>query len=539
MVKQQSSKRLQNVVKIYLILSIAAAVYYFSFLFNPANISNIYVYILLVLAEIYIFVQSVGTWYTLLHINENFMPYGFKRFKRDLIKNKEIEGGVAVFVTVAGEPLEILKETLIAAKKMKVKHTTYLLDDLGDMYRKKNMPYKELADELGVKYLKTYKNDLQKIGSLNYGLKKTKEKYIANFDADFIPSENFLIETLPYMLDETLGWVQTPQAFRELNNLISRGGSEAVESFYEYTMPGKNSFNAAMFVGTNALFRRTALESIGGFQYHHSEDVWTGYCLHQAGWKSIAIPDKLAFGLCPDDVASLFKQSLRWSGGSLEIFLHERVFKKNLTMDQKLQYFMTFSFYLYGLVILIMILMPIIYLILGVKPLQSLGSEWAVHYIPYFIFQFSTIALFASRLSPSAIILSMNLYPIYIKGFINALRRKHSKWVVTNLRNDNKYSVFSTLSALYWHIFVVFISIIALIIGLINVRESVTTIISAFWVFVNMMLTLLFIFGAIHAEKQKYATKPDKKVEEDIGDKKVLEGQTRIKSPVKVEVNVG
>lgn len=527
MVKQEQSKRLQNVVKIYLILSIAAAVYYFSFLFNPANISNIYVYLLLVVAEIYIFVQSVGTWYTLLHINENSKPYGYKKFKRELIEKKSVDGGVAVFVTVAGEPLDILRETLIAAKKMKVKHTTYLLDDLGDMYRKRNMPYKDLADELGVKYLKTYKNDQQKVGSLNYGLKKTKEKYIANFDADFIPAENFLIETLPYMLDEGLGWVQTPQAFRELNNLISRGGSEAVEAFYDSTMPGKNSFNAAMFVGTNALFRRTALESIGGFQYHHSEDVWTGYCLHQAGWKSIAIPDKLAFGLCPDDISSLFKQSLRWSGGSLEIFLHERVFKKNLTLDQKVQYFMTFSFYLYGLVILIMILMPILYLILGVKPLQSFGSEWALHYIPYFIFQFSTIALFASRLSFPAMIISMNLYPIYIRGLINALRRKHSKWVVTNLKNDNKFSLLSTLNQLYWHVFIVFISVVALFIGLINVRESATALISAFWVCVNMVLTLAFIIGAIRAEKQKYSKKHEPKVIE------VIEAKD---TPIKVNI---
>lgn len=503
--KSEQSKRLQNVVKIYLLFSIIAAVYYFSFLFNPINISNIYAYALLVVAEIYIFIQSVGTWYTLLHINENFKPTGFRKFKQSMLEKNDVDGKIAVFVTVAGEPLDILRETLVAAKKMKIKHTTYLLDDLGDMYRKQNAPYKELADELGVKYLKTYKNNLQKIGSLNYGLKKTKEKYFANFDADFIPSPNFLVETMPYFADESIGWIQTPQAFRELNNLLSKGASDAVEAFYQFTMPGKNSFNAAMFVGTNAVFRRSAIESIGGFQYHHSEDVWTGYCLHQAGWKSVAIPDKLAYGLCPDDTTSLFKQSLRWSGGTLEIFLHERVFKKNLSIDQKVQYFMTFSFYLYGIVILIMLLMPIIYLILGVKPLQSFGAEWAVHYIPYFIFQFSTIALFASRLSPSAIIVSMNLYPIYIRGLINAIRRKHSKWVVTNLRSDNKYSFLSSASALYWHIFIIFISLVALIIGFINVREPITTLIAAFWVVVNMILNLLFVFGAIKADKEKFA----------------------------------
>jgi cellulose synthase (UDP-forming) len=161
--------------------------------------------------------------------------------------------------------------------------------------------------------------------------------------------------------------------------------------------------------------------------------------------------------LCPDDLSSLFKQSLRWSGGSLEIFLHERVFKKNLTPDQKVQYFMTFSFYMYGLVILIMLLMPIIFLVFGVKPLQSQGPDWAFHYIPYFIFQFSTIALFASRLSPSAIIVSMNMFPVYIKGFFNALRRKHSKWIITNSAKTNSVSLFSNINLLYWHFLLVFV----------------------------------------------------------------------------------
>lgn len=498
----QDGKGLQNVVKIYLILSILAAIFYFSFLFNPENIGNIYLYILLVIAEIYIFVQSVGTWYTLLHIDEKSTPPGFRTFKRNIVQNEEIEGGVDVFITVAGEPLEILRPTLEAALKLKVKHNTYLLDDLGDRYTLNNKPYKELANELGVNYIKTRDNTQMKVGSLNYGLKKTKSKYFAIFDADFIPTENFLLETLPYFLDEKIGWVQTPQSFRENRNFLSRGLNDAVEAFYKFTMPGKNSFNAAMFVGTNAAFRREALESIGGFKFHHSEDVYTGYQLHQAGWKSVALPKKLALGLNPDDTTSMFKQSLRWSGGTLELFFHDSVFNKKLTLDQKLQYFITFSFYLYGVVILIMIILPIMYLLFGAKPLQSHGADWAIHYIPYFIFQFSTIALFASRLSFPAMIVSMNMYPVYIRGLINGFRRRHSKWVVTNLKKG-KTTILTTLMNLYWHIVVIIISVIALVIGITNIREPLTFALSFFWVTLNLMLTLIFVRAAINADNKK------------------------------------
>jgi len=493
----EERKKIQNIIKLFLLISIGAALFYFSYLFNPSNIDNAYLYIFLVFAELYIFIQCVGTWYTLLlsPTDDPSKHSGYRKLVNQLKETAEIDGGVAVFVNVCGEPIEIVEATLAAAVAIKVKHKTYLVDDLGKLAGKANKPYQEMAKRVGASYIKTIENYEFKVGALNYALKQVNTKYFVNFDSDFIPQKDFLLETLPYFHDLKLGWVQTPQVFRDSNNLISRGAADAVTAFYSNVMPGKNAFNAALFVGTNALFRREALDSIGGFKSHHSEDVYTGYNLHQAGWKSLAIPEKLAFGLAPENVASLFKQVLRWSGGSLEIFLHERVFKRNLTVDQKFQYFVTFSFYLYGLVILIMLLFPMLYLLFGIKPLgSSYSNEWAVHYLPYFIFQFTTIALFASKLSLPAILTSMNLYPVTIKGFFNAVRRKHSKWVVTNLGKDQKTNFFQGAEILYWHYLIAFMSIISILIGLVNVRESLTTAISIFWVGLNLIFTIIFIF---------------------------------------------
>lgn len=498
--EERERKTLQNVVKIYLIASIVAAIFYFTFLFNPNNISNPILYILLVCAELYIFIQSVGTWYTLLHVDENkYKNSKYSHLKRKIKESNEVEGDVGVFITVAGEEPSILEESIQHVKAMDVKHNVYVINDLKDLEDPRTKAYEALCKKYKVNYIKTVGNTQQKSGALNYALARTTEKYFVNFDVDFFPKKNFLLETLPYFYDEQLGWLQTPQVFRDTNNILARGSAEAVEAFYDFVMPGKNSFNAGLFVGTNAVFRREALESINGFQYHHSEDVFTGYTLHQANWKSLAIPDRLSYGLSPDDLASLFKQGLRWSGGSLEIFLHERVFTKKLTLDQKFQYFTTFSFYMYGVVILLMVIMPICYLLFGLKPLQSGGSGWALHYIPYFIFQFSTIALFASKLSPSAIIVSMNMFPVYIKGFINAIRRKHSKWTITNSAKGSGVSIFSNINLLYWHFILVGVSIIALIVGFINIREPATYLISAFWVSVNMVLTIVFIYLSLKA----------------------------------------
>ena len=48
------------------------------------------------------------------------------------------------------------------------------------------------------------------------------------------------------------------------NNLISRGAGYMQSVFYRFIQPGKNRFNAAFCVGTNVIYRRTAIEQIGG-----------------------------------------------------------------------------------------------------------------------------------------------------------------------------------------------------------------------------------------------------------------------------------
>ena len=57
--------------------------------------------------------------------------------------------------------------------------------------------------------------------------------------------------------------------------------------FYRFIQPGRNHFNAAFCVGTNVMFRRGAIDDIGGmYTDSKSEDVWTSLMLHERGWQS-------------------------------------------------------------------------------------------------------------------------------------------------------------------------------------------------------------------------------------------------------------
>ena len=82
-----------------------------------------------------------------------------------------------------------------------------------------------------------------------------------------------------------------------------------------------------------------------------SEDVWTSLMLHEAGWQTIYIPTALAIGDTPETIEAYTKQQLRWATGGFEIMLTHNPLsrKRNLTLDQRLQYFVTATHYLTGI----------------------------------------------------------------------------------------------------------------------------------------------------------------------------------------------
>jgi cellulose synthase (UDP-forming) len=91
---------------------------------------------------------------------------------------------------------------------------------------------------------------------------------------------------------------------------------------------GKNKFNAMFWVGTNAIFRKSAIDEIGGVIEHSSEDVLTAYKLHENGWKSIYFAEVLATGLAPDTLEAYYKQQERWAGGGFTLFFKQNPFEK-------------------------------------------------------------------------------------------------------------------------------------------------------------------------------------------------------------------
>lgn len=144
-----------------------------------------------------------------------------------------------MFITTYGESPAVIRKTVAAALAMRGKHTTWVLDDgKGDEVR-------DLAAELGAHYVRRLSSGGAKAGNVNHALTLAKGELFAIFDADFVPDESFLVETVPFFIDPKVAFVQTPQTFANLHTTVAKGAGYMQTVFYRFIQPGRNRFNSA------------------------------------------------------------------------------------------------------------------------------------------------------------------------------------------------------------------------------------------------------------------------------------------------------
>ena len=218
---------------------------------------------------------------------------------------------VDIFLPSAGEPLEVLDNTYAHVQQVhwRGRLTVYVLDDSA------RPEVEQMARDRGFVYLtRPNRGHLKKAGNLRYGYDHSRGDHIAILDADFVPRSDFLDELIPYFDDPTVGIVQSPQFFdcRVGMNWLQRAAGSTQVLFYRYIQPARDRNNAAICVGTSAIYRRAALEQGGGFAaIDHSEDMYTGVNLAEAGFSLRYVATVVTKGVCPDSFASFVTQQYR------------------------------------------------------------------------------------------------------------------------------------------------------------------------------------------------------------------------------------
>lgn len=255
---------------------------------------------------------------------------------------------VDVFLPSCGEPLAILENTFghVAALRWRGPLRVYCLDDSG------RTEVRVLAEEFGFEYLaRPNAGEFKKAGNLRYGYLRSSGEFIAVFDADFCPRSSFLEELVPYALgDPGIGIVQSPQYFASdpAMNWLENGAGQVQEFFYRWVMPGRDVRHSPICVGTNAVYRRSALERTdGGALVYNSEDVHTGFDLMAVGYRTKYVPVILAKGLCPNTLQSFFNQQHRWCSGSMSLLFSHKFWHERIGLRARLTFLAGMSYFLY------------------------------------------------------------------------------------------------------------------------------------------------------------------------------------------------
>lgn len=462
-----------------------ATIYFVAITFGFSH-GNTILFGLLILGEIFHLYQVVGYCYT---IWDNTFENAF---------DAEFTKPVDIFITVCGEPIEIVRETAVAALAMDYPNfEVYILND-GFVANKDNWKdIDALAVELGITSITRRVPGGAKAGNINNGLRETSSDYFVVFDADHVPYKTFLKETMGYFTDTKMGFVQTPQYYKNQDvNMISQTAWDQQTLFFGPIMSGKNRLNSAFMCGTNMVVSRQAVLEAGGMcEFNIAEDFLTSLFIHAKGWNSVYVPKVLAEGLAPEDFLSYYKQQFRWTRGSLEvIFKYNPLFMRGLSWPQKFQYLISASYYLSGIVILIDMLIPLVFLFTGITAIDTATMALAIVFLPYILLNLYTLQKSSNfTYSYAAISFSLSSFFLQLRALIGVLLNQKTSFVVTPKSQQQGNFVYLAIP----HLIYIAVAAVGLAVGIIREGISASLIANFSWVAVNVVIFLPFIKASL------------------------------------------
>lgn len=192
-----------------------------------------------------------------------------------------------------------------------------------------------------------------KAGALQLALDRTDEEFIAVFDADFMPSPDFLNRTVPFLVqDKQLGAVQSRWSHINRDyNFVTRAIAIGIDVHFFIEQPGRWAAGCFLnFNGSGGVFRRSALVEAGGWQADTlAEDLDVSYRIQPRGYGILYLRDVQSPGEIPPTVPIFKKQQARWACGSLRAakkILPELVADRRLNAKERFEAFIHLTNYM-------------------------------------------------------------------------------------------------------------------------------------------------------------------------------------------------
>jgi cellulose synthase (UDP-forming) len=333
------------------------------------------------------------------------------------LRHKPVEGlplersfTVDVFITTAGEPIQVVSKCMHAALAIdwpREHLNICVLDDANAA------PLKKLAEDLGIHYLSRIaaglSRDNAKAGNLNFGLQHSSGELILCLDADQAPEVHILKALAGYMKFDDLAFIQSAQSFYLPEGDPFYNGDHV---FYQTMQKAFDESNSVVSCGSGVLYRRRALE-----------DLVSSYEIHARGWKSFYYPYALTRGLAPWDINGVYHQRSQWALDAFRLFIWDNMlFKKGLSLAQKMGYLsIPLAYLCSGFVFPVFFIIPLWGYITGEYVLHGNVLWFFALRLLYFLMMTGGLQyMFENNQPGKQFQMLFGIFPVYAIGFVRA-----------------------------------------------------------------------------------------------------------------------
>lgn len=408
---------------------------------------------------------------------------------------------VDVFIPSYNEPLDVLERTIVGALALdypKDKLKVYVLDDGRRDW------LKAFCEGRGAIHVTRSDNAHAKAGNMNNGLKVSSGDFIAIFDADFVPYRNFLRRTLPFFSGETIGIVQTPQHFFNVDPVQSNLGLENIwpdeqRLFFDEIAPSRDGWDVSFCCGSCSIARRKAVNAIGGFPTESiTEDLLTTLSMLNKGYKTRYLNERLSMGLAAENLTGYFVQRERWCQGGIQtLYLHNGPLRgPGLSLFQRIM-FLPLSWLVQYLVRFVVLLVPVIYLWFGALPLYFTGVEdYVSHQVPLLAAYFLLMLWITPTRYLPVVSSAVGTFAAFrmLPTVISSLVRPFGKpFKVTPKGSGNEENVFDAYT-FTWIAGFIIVTAVGLVINIVPETariEGAFSVIAALWAGINIVVLVI------------------------------------------------
>ncbi len=279
--------------------------------------------------------------------------------------------------------MERLLENIVKLKYPKGKLEIQVLDDSTDESVLSTKKQIDLLKKSGIDIKHITRTNRQgfKAGALKEGLEIAKGEYIVIFDADFLPNDNWLYETIPYFKDPSIGVVQTRWGHINRHySTLTKIQAFALDAHFTLEQVGRNSKGHFInFNGTAGVWRKECIYDAGNWEGDTlTEDLDLSYRAQLKKWKFKYLEHVETPAELPVIISAARSQQFRWNKGGAENF--QKMSKRVVTNKH-----LNFKSKLHGLLHLLNSTMFLNVLIVGVLsvPMLYIKNEYA-HLKNYF-----------------------------------------------------------------------------------------------------------------------------------------------------------